>query len=277
MIEALHRNGFGEDDVIQRLRILTQRQQFTLMQQEVLRAAKAIAHRKPVLFLSYDDTPAGDVHCVSGIYEPETNSFGIEIPNEPSDIDDGSGKTYTKRGGRFPTVLHTIEMLVASCKLVEKIGEPLENEKPVFPELEFLNTEIFDDRLNARGHLPVTSRIPLIYQPLTSNVLFFNKNARGRDMSAGAIAQAHYDAMRADANIPEVLLRHTMLLEGMVIGGNKVIGITVMQGWETRQYKLFRTARINQSWDQPIQVPEFLGITLDLHGRPIRRYSLESK
>lgn len=273
-------------DTVQWLKGFSQEQQFALMSREMHYAGEAIRRGEPVLFLSVDDTPAGDAHHVSALYEPEKSIFSIEIPDEPSDIFAKDGQQYSRKGGRFPTVLHTVEMFVVAFKLAEKSAFSLRRELDgtrdiTHPQLKFVKKED-EESLASRLHKYSKETLaiaitPLTYQPNTSNVLIFNKNAQGRDINPRAIAQIHYDAMQADAEIADVLLRHTMLLEGRVDGGNKVIEIGIMDGLETKQHKLFRTSRLDNSWREPIQQPVFLGEVLDSQNRIRRKYSLNPK
>lgn len=258
---------------IEQLKTLSQKEQFNMMQREVGSAAKAIGQGRPVLFISCDDTPAGDAHWVTGLYDPYAKSFAIGIPPEPSDAIGRDGKTYSRKGGRFPTVLHAVEMFVVAHKIAE---QAFDRQDTTYPDLEFVSKDIFRSRLYGKEDLLVRSRVPLTYQPENSNVLFFNKTAKGRDINPIAIAQSHYDAIQSDETIAEELLRHTMLLENYVTGGNKVIEIAIMRSSETRDYRLFRPARIDHTWADPQQPPVFTGQIINSQGLSVRRYSLNA-
>lgn len=259
-------------EVISWLKSKTQQEQHDLMHEEMSSAGRDILKGNPVIFLAFDDTPAGDVHVVSALYDPNNHTFTVEIPEDPPDVIKG-GERYSRRGGRFPTVLHTIEMFVVASKLEDIFSPPLtEYGASSYPILNF--TPRIPDQLIADKDVQDRVIIPLTYQPETANVLFFNKNAKGKDLNPKAIALAHYDTMQNDGAISRVLLRHTMLLEGEVEGGNKTVGLTIIDGPETRNHRLFRTSRLSQ-WEDPLKSPAYLGISLDPAGRMIRRYSLE--
>lgn len=268
------------DGVVDGFKSQSQPQQFNLIKRAVHSAARAIALHQPVLFLSYDDTPAGDVHCIKGVYEPRSNSFIIEIPEEPSDTRAANGQVYSRKGGRFPTVLHTIEMLVVAQQMAREIpfysyDNPLKDTP--FPTLKFINEDIQLAKLAGYGPpgILTISRIPLTYQPPTSNALFFNKTAEKKHINPIALANAHYDAMQKDQALVKEILRHTMLLEGTVPGGNRMVEITVLEADETKLYKLYRTVRIDSNWADPIKPPQLVGEIVDAKGRIIRRYSLK--
>lgn len=267
-------------DVVDKFRNQSQPQQFNLIKRAVNSAARAIALHHPVLFLSYDDTPAGDAHCIKGLYEPHNNSFVIEIPEEPSDTLAVNGQVYSRKGGRFPTVLHTIEMLVVAQRMAREIpfySSDNQLRDTPFPTLKFINEDIQLAKLANYGPPGILSisRIPLTYHPPTSNAVFLNKNAEKRHINPIALANAHYDAMQKDQTLVKEILRHTMLLEGTVPGGNRIIEITVLEAAETKLYKLYRTVRIDSSWDDPIKPPQLVREIVDAKGRIIRRYSLK--
>lgn len=263
MAEIVSQN-IKAQEIVSRIKILPQKKQFELMQREIETAVEGLIRGMPVLFLAVDDTPAGDAHAVSALYSPDRGTFAVEIPDEPGDITGKDGQKYNRSGGRFPTVLHTIEMFVVAAKLAG--GSQ-------YPELEFIrknDSHPFYERLDDSDRCPFgIAIIPLTYQPQTSNALFFNKNTR--KINPQAVANAHYDAMQSDTNLSATLLRHTMLLEGTIEGGNNVLGIGVMDGADTKKYKLFRTARI-QPWDDITHPPKFLGETTLPNGMAIRRY-----
>lgn len=252
-------------ETVKGLKALPPKEQFKLIQKEIDLAAEGIIKGKSIFFVAIDDTPAGDAHTVSALYVPQLSAFTIEIPNEPSDVIGKDGQRYSRRGGRFPTVLHTIEALVVAGKLANVSS---------YPSLEFINTEdldLFYRRIHTYEEIPFGVVIPLVYQPSTSNVLFFNKT--DRRVNPRAVAAAHYDAVQTDTDLTNVLLRHTMLLEGTPEGGNGMVEIGVLDADRTKQHGLFRTPRI-QSWDTIVTPPKFVGQRILEDGTTIRRYAL---
>ncbi|MDO8610464.1 MAG: hypothetical protein Q7R95_07995 [bacterium] len=175
--------------ITDRLHKLGPVKQWEILVREVEKAEFGIRNGSAVLFNCFDDTKAGGTHSVGAIYDPQIDRLIIEIPNEP-----------VQKGGRFPSVLHAIEIAVATIRLAYK-------DNAYLPEIEFISNDLFN---TPRNHMVVL--IPLTVDPNLTNAVIFHPQAR--HISPEALAKVYYfNFVKRDLNLTRDLLRHTMLVQ----------------------------------------------------------------
>lgn len=213
-------------DAINYLHSISQEQQWLIVRREIGRAVDAISQGNSVLFSLMDDTRAGGIHVVQAMYDPKEGRAIIEEPIDSK-----------QRGGNFASVLHTLEVIAGAVMAVnardDQFRQPLS-----FPEVNFAQT--------LRDHLrnPLHVAIPLTVDPEKANVLAFHPQVDR--ISPEALAVSYYETIKDDADLPNYLLRHTLLVHALPEDGitKNEAGLRVMLTGERKFSRLLHPERI---------------------------------
>lgn len=201
------KRGELADRGLQLLRGLSQLEQWEILRREYRLAAEVLLRNLPLFYWSLDDTPRGGQHHIVALLDRRVNRLIVEIPAEPAD----SGK----KGGRFPTVLHTLEMAVATIQLAHQ-SNPLAGtgQEIAYPSLEFVASDGQGSfaAISAQFAQAAVMFVPLTIDSAHSNVLILQPNARGRYLSPTDIAHGYYQIVQQDRELLSHLLRHTIVV-----------------------------------------------------------------
>ncbi len=215
-------------DTLKFLRRINDNDRWVIVKQGINRSVDLLSCGRSVLFFLAEETTVGGPHAVQAIYDPQEGVAFLETPEES-----------TEQKGRFPTVLHAIEMIANVTKLVNQ-----RTELP-YPQVRFV------DRLRGRVEELELALIPLNLITNRSNVLVFHPQARHVDPET--LALAYYEATKADVQLPEDLIRHTMLvqaLNGDRPSSKTEVTLRVLLTKETGKYRLMHPERIAR-WFTP--------------------------
>ena len=211
------------------------------------RAAMALHRRTPVVYLLVDDTAAGGAHAVRAIHDPETRQVVVEIPQE-------SGQ----KGGRFPTVLHTLETIVNATRLAhgkkhgvtQDHGMVYPDGEVKYPAVTFMAGSSFGEKLrNSDRHERVF--IPLTVNPPRTNALIFHPQAR--HIRPQEFAYAYYEMIQTDPDLDRDKLRHTMLYQAVDIADRRDKHEVALEVLLTSQahgrFRVMNSGRISGNWE----------------------------
>ena len=238
-------------DALTHLRALNQEQQWKIVRHEVNKAADTICTGKPVSFYLIENTKAGGIHGVKALYMPSSARAFIEVPEEPE-----------VRGGRFPSVLHTAEIIAATARLAHKKepkpipGETIvyQKDETIYPTIEFIRPGSFN-LLQELDTPHETSLVPLTVDPSKTNAVIIHTQARHIDPRK--LASEYYEIMKNDPDLPNDLLRHTILYnpqlwEDQLPSKHHVAVGTLPKELAQNRFKLAQTVRIaSWDWNQP--------------------------
>ncbi|MGI8420302.1 MAG: hypothetical protein ACR2LN_06725 [Candidatus Levyibacteriota bacterium] len=220
-------------EIIIFLRHLTQKEQWSLIRQELEKAVDIISLGKAVMFFLVDETAAGGSHTVKAFYNPRAKKVLLEIPKEP-----------LQKGGRFPTVLHALEIIVGAIDLANKRRK--RDQKIPYPEISFVKVLKKSMKKSDVSVIPLT-----VAETKKANIIAFHPQARHIDPET--LARAYYHIIQTDNTLPRDLIRHTMLVQ--TLSGNRPrdkhsITVTVLPKDATQVYKLIHPGRITR-WFNP--------------------------
>lgn len=199
-------NG-AELDGSARVSLLNEEAVWNMVQEEVAAASEAIERGKSVLFNFYDQTSAGGSHAVLAYYEGERNAVTVEIPDESVIV---FPQEKVSIGGRFPTVLHAVEIAVLVARTS---GRKRDHAVSIYPRIKFGNrNDIRKLVVDGSGgkHL---ATVPLTVNPARTNVIVLHQQIRSNLARAAKIVGAHYQVLQGDAELGADILRHTMLVQ----------------------------------------------------------------
>lgn len=186
---------------------LDEKRTWQIVYAEIEAASKAISRRVSVLFDIYDQTTAGGKHSVLAYYDADANEATFEIPNDQVVV---FPEDEVSVGGRFPTLLHAIEVVTLVARTVKLNRQQLD----YYPNLNFRsrndikNLVVSGDR--KKQHLAM---LPLTVHPTRTNVIVLHQQARGNMVDAAKIVAAHYQLQIRDDSIVNDVLRHTMITQ----------------------------------------------------------------
>lgn len=208
--------------VLKFLHGINEEDRWAIVKKGMDRSVNILGRGRPVLFFLVEETKAGGPHAVQALYDPKERAAILEIPEEPE-----------QQGGRFPTVLHAVEMIASVTKLANQ-----RMELP-HPQVRFV------DRLRGRIQELGVVLIPLTLDTDRSNIIAFHPQARHIDPET--LAYAYYEGIKADTELPEDLIRHTMLVQAL--NGDKPltkneVTLRVLPHEETGNYRLMYPGRI---------------------------------
>ncbi len=169
---------------------VSQQEQVAILQDSLALAAEKIQKGENFSFYLIDKTQAGGAHEVKVFYNVLENRVVIQIPPEPD-----SNNSRGIKGGRFPTVCHGIEMVVAVSKIA-RIDSPA---------IEFASSA----QINL-GEFSKPLLVPLTIDPPNTNLIIFHTQSRSVDPHK--LAQGWYEIMKTDEQLAEDPLRHTILV-----------------------------------------------------------------
>lgn len=222
-------------EILRILHGLSQEEKWAMIRQGIGRAADMVSQEKPVLFFLVDETSAGGYHFVRALYDPQERSALIEIPEESH-----------QQGGRFPTVLHALEVIVGTVALANQIEKSFTpngaiiypHKGSVFPDVNFIPD------LNEQANKTEVVLVPLTVDTSRTNVVAFHPQAR--HINPEALARAYYQVIQNDTDLPKDLIRHTMLVQAEnTLDGKNEVTVSILTKEAARQYSLMRTERIS--------------------------------
>jgi hypothetical protein len=167
-------------------------------------AAQHIRAKKNVCLKVIDHTSAGGLHMVRLCLNPIANTAFINLPEEPETVESNVIATNQGvKGGRNPTILHSIELLVAIYRFAEI--EPL-------PSLHFgLPSEGCPDHSSVvHTCSDVVQSIPLMFDPPNTNAIIFHTQAS--KINPRLLSLIWYEIMKQDHTITVDPIRHTILV-----------------------------------------------------------------
>lgn len=188
-ISESRNGGFPLEEAVDSIVALSEEERWEVIRREYQNATKAVHAGSPVLFFLVDKTRAGDSHVIRALFSPIFNGLIVEIPQEDQ-----------YQSGRFPTVLHALEVVSTVNKLSGNENLPV--------GLKFLDAEEFNKAQQQISN-PEITLVPLIVDPERTNLVIFHTQARKVDPRA--IALGYYKILPR-LGLEEDLLRHTMLV-----------------------------------------------------------------
>lgn len=189
-IQRANTDNFPLQEAIGVITTMPESDRWNAIRQEYQRATEAVANGKPVLFFLVDYTAAGASHLIRVIFSPAFAAEVVEIPAEDE-----------FQGGRFPTVLHALEV-------VSTVHQLAGGNKDDLPRLKFMPSNKFYQVVQ-QVNQPEIVIMPLIVNPKKTNLVIFHTQARRIDPKA--VALGYYQVLpRLD--LEDDLLRHTMLV-----------------------------------------------------------------
>jgi D-amino-acid oxidase len=257
---------------LQILSRLSQERQWAILRQELQTAAAALLQGESLFYWSIDKTPRGENHYVGAFFDPQVKRLTVEIPQEPEDP--------KKKGGRFPTVLHTVEMVVATIQLANDLNSLTRSGQSIpYPVIEFVGNDGNSPLTEKAAQVapPVVIFIPLTIDSGYSNVLILQPNARGSYLSPAAITQGYYQILQQDKELLTHLLRHTILLrpkspeKGLT---DRDIQVSVLPKEVAEQdYDLSDLGRLRE-WEEPSQGEMAIWKVTNAAGRAFHGFTL---
>lgn len=161
---------------------------WSMIKQEFQQASSIATGDTPILFFLVDRTVAGGDHMVRALYHPIFHGVAVEIPMD-------------NQAGKFPTVLHALEIV----STVSKLSSTREN---IQPGLKFLPSQAFDTVVGQISQ-PEVVLIPLVVDPERTNLVIFHPQARTLDPESIAYG---YWSILPKMDLVQDLIRHTMLV-----------------------------------------------------------------
>lgn len=192
-IEHKTRNGegFPLEEAVEIIVGMEEDQRWEAIKHEFKRTAEITSLGIPTLFFLVDNTAAGGSHVIRALFHPVFEMVVVEIPQE-------------NQSGRFPTVLHALEVAATFTRLNNEQG----NDTVPHPRAKFLQHEPFE-KLAGQVREVNISLIPLIVNPVKTNCVIFHSQARR--LNPETIAQ-EYHKLLAKVDLTKDLMRHTMLV-----------------------------------------------------------------
>lgn len=181
--------GFPLEEAVETISIMPEENRWDIIRQEYRQAREAIESGSPVIFYLVDNTSAGGPHVIRALFSPIFDGLVVEIPQEDQ-----------YQSGRFPTVLHALEVASTVNKLAGADRLPR--------SLKFLDSEEFN-KAEKQVVGPNIALIPLIVDPDSTNLVVFHPQARKIDPRA--VALGYYELIPS-LKLEKDLLRHTMLV-----------------------------------------------------------------
>ncbi len=174
---------------------------WSVMENSIKQASQELIKDKPIVWLLHDKTSAGLSHDLLAIHQPnkentQDNTAFIEIPDDP---ENGGSKN-----GRFPTVLHAIDLIVGSVQKVRQMGVMIP-----YPHLHLGKRERLIRVIQNLNQLPFFVSVSLEINPFMTNAVIIHRNKRRID--AEVILHAYYGMLQIENGLVEDLWRHTML------------------------------------------------------------------
>lgn len=224
---------FPLQEVLSHLHGLSQKEQWVMLRQGFERAADLVQRGELVAFHLVDDTVAGGAHLVRALYSPGEARALIEIPEESH-----------KPGGRFPTVLHALEVIAAAVGLANQTdksfnpnGDTIYPQPAIpYPDIEFV-TALNGQAKDAHGVL-----IPLTVDPDKTNLVAIHPQAR--HINPEGLAIAYYQVIQGDTELTGDLMRHTMLVQARNRREKHDVGLSVVTKAEKPELRLNFPGRI---------------------------------
>lgn len=189
-ISESRNGGFPLEEAVDSIVALSEEERWEVIRREYQNATEAVQAGSPVLFFLVDKTKAGNSHVVKALFSPTFNGLVVEIPEEDQ-----------YQSGRFPTVLHALEVVSTVNKLAGSSSR-----LPI--TLKFMDADMFDKAEQQVAQLEIAV-VPLIIDPQKTNLVIFHPQIRKIDPRA--IALGYYKILPR-LNLEAELLRHTMLV-----------------------------------------------------------------
>jgi len=173
------------------LTTLNHEERFDRVKQGIKEASELIRAERAFVINIADITKAGGLHNIRLLAKPMKREVCVEIPEEPI-------MTEGIKGGRTPTILHAIELIVLSYKLAQK----------KFPTLSFklYKTDPYDEK----DTLIPRIFIPLTIDPPKTNIIIFHTQVP--HINPELLAQSWFEIMKQDESLENDFIRHTILV-----------------------------------------------------------------
>lgn len=165
--------------------------------------SKSITKNEICIVSAVDNTKAGGLHSVDVLVMPDREMVFVRVPSEPHADLDNSGHATVVKGGRNPTILHALEIVIAAYR---------ESTNTRYPELKFCLSEhdIFAIAGIEESKAADLLLVPLTFEPANTSALIFHTQAT--KINPVELSVAWYRVMQTDATLVSDPFRHTIMV-----------------------------------------------------------------